>query len=166
MKGPGYKLSHDVRRTWRCPACGTERKLLGDVTSLRCHCRPEGTFMKIVAERTVAPRPLQIPNEHDIRSSEFGIEDLPVLQPNPSSLPPERTGPRRPRPGSDGVMRSADQAEPAEAPAKPAETAPPAAVTVVDQAALIPPPSTVAPAKNPSEPQSVDPDDEWGAGIL
>ena len=102
MKGPGYKLSHDVRRTWRCSACGAERKLVGDVTTLVCNCRPEGTFMSIVAERTVAPRPLQRPSEHDVSSSEFGIDDMPVLQPHPSSLPPERTGPRRPRPEGTG----------------------------------------------------------------
>jgi hypothetical protein len=170
MKGPGYKLSHDVRRTWRCPACGVERKLVGTVTSLVCHCRPEGTFMSIVVERTVAPRPFQVPQEHDVRSSEFGIDDMPVLQPHPSSLPPERTGPRRPRPegrGSEPTVRPADQSEP-----------PPAVLPtpIVD---VVPPPPPSLPLPLPLNPKSEakpepevsppaldEPEDDWGAGIL
>lgn len=153
MKGPGYKLSHDVRRTWRCPACGFERKLMGDVTSLICNCRPEGTFMVIAVERTVAPRPLQIPQEHDVRSSEFGIDDMPVLQPHPSSLPPERTGPRRPRP------EPGRGAEPTVAPrsAQPADGtsdgSPPVAQTPPNEPAA-PPPATE------------ESGDDWGEGIL
>ncbi len=156
MKGPGYKLSHDVRRTWRCAACGFERKLVGDVTSLVCHCRPEGTFMSIVAERTVAPRPLQVPSEHDVRSSEFGIDDMPVLLPHPSSLPPERTGPRRPRPGSDPGVKPPESGRtevPIE-PAPPVAATPGAAVPEILPAADVPPA-----AKEES-------DDDWGEGIL
>ena len=150
MKGPGYKLSHDVRRTWRCPACGFERKLVGDVTSLVCNCRPEGTFMSIVAERTVAPRPLQVPSEKDVRSSEFGIEDMPVLLPHPSSLPPERTGPRRPRPGSDANVKPPETATAELTP----EPAPPA-------------PEPAAPAAAPEAPAATnEPGDDWGEGIL
>lgn len=148
MKGPGYKLSHDVRRTWRCPACGFERKVVGDVTSLICNCRNEGTFMTIVAERTVAPRPLQVPSEHDVRSSEFGIDDMPVLQPHPSSLPPERTGPRRPRPegrGTEPTVRPPSEADIE----TPIQEAPP----------TIPPPEAPPMAKD-------EPTDEWGEGIL
>jgi hypothetical protein len=150
MKGPGYKISHDVRRTWRCSVCGKERKLAGDVTSLVCDCREQGTFMTIVTEKTVAPRPLQVPQEHDVRSSEFGIDDMPVLQPHPSSLPPERTGPRRPRPGSDSGVRQVSEpgveatSEPASPPASESEPAPPAVPPV----------------------EADDSGDEWGAGIL
>ncbi len=159
MKGPGYKLSHDTRRTWRCPACGYERKLVGDVTSLVCNCREGGTFMKIVAERTVAPRPVQNPSEHDVRSSEFGIDDMPVLQPHPSSLPPERTGPRRPRPGSDHSAKPATETAGTETPPESASPSPAA-----------PPPATAAappPAVSDIPPAAAEESgDDWGAGIL
>lgn len=145
MKGPGYKLTHDVRRTWRCPACGRERKLPGDATSLVCNCRPEGTFMAIVAERTVAPRPFQVLKEHDVRSSEFGIDDMPVLQPHPSSLPPEPTSPRRPRPGAATRVPMA----------RPEPGSPP-----VDEES-----SSSAPEASPSPPTD-EPEDDWGEGIL
>lgn len=156
MKGPGYKLTHDVRRTWRCPACGAERKVPGDVTTLICTCREGGSFMNLVTERTVAPRPQYDTQGHDIRSSEFGIEDMPVLQPHPSSLPAERTGPRRPRPGSDGSI-------------KPPEEAPP-----VESAEFVaPPPQPSAPATPPAaapeqKPPAVpkESEDDWGEGIL
>lgn len=165
MKGPGYKLSHDVRRTWRCPACGFERKLVGDVTSLVCNCRAEGTFMAIVAERTVAPRPFQVPQEHDVRSSEFGIEDMPVLLPHPSSLPPERSGPRRPRPegtGSEPTVKPPSEPAVVEKPVerlaeKPSETIsakPPEATPVPEQKQDLP--------DNPVDDEA----DDWGEGIL
>lgn len=158
MKGPGYKLSHDVRRTWRCPACGTERKLEGDITSLKCNCRTEGTFMTIVVERTVAPRPLQVPNEQDVRSSEFGIDDLPPLVPHPSSLPPERTGPRRPRPDSSSRgTEPVDPSEPSESVDVTAESTP---LPVDDKPAATP--DSISDATEPAN----ESDDDWGAGIL
>lgn len=49
MRGPGYKLSLDVRRVWRCPACGYERKASGQLTSLRCRC-PAAPFMQLAGE--------------------------------------------------------------------------------------------------------------------
>jgi hypothetical protein len=161
MKGPGYKLGNDVRRTWRCPACNRERKLMGDVTTLTCYCTPEGTFMAIVSERTVAPRPYQSLHEHEVRSSEFGIDDMPVLQPHPSSLPPERTGPRRPRPDGTG-------SEPTIKP--PAEVAKvePAAKAIVEQALKVAPPApeTNIPPEPPIVVKAEEPADEWGEGIL
>lgn len=158
MKGPGYKLSHDVRRTWRCPACGTERKLEGDITSLICNCRSEGTFMTIVMERTVAPRPLQVPNEQDVRSSEFGIDDLPPLVPHPSSLPPERTGPRRPRPDSSSRgTEPADPSEPTESKDARADATP---TPAVDKPSVVP--DSISDANEPT----TESDDDWGAGIL
>ncbi len=157
MKGPGYKLSHDVRRTWRCPACGTERKLEGDITSLICNCRSEGTFMTIVIERTVAPRPLQVPNEQDVRSSEFGIDDLPPLVPHPSSLPPERTGPRRPRPDSSSRgTEPADPSEPTESKDARADATP---TPAVDKPSVVP--DSISDANEPTTES-----DDWGAGIL
>jgi hypothetical protein len=120
--------------------------------------------MTIVAERTVAPRPLQRPSEQDVRSSEFGIDDMPVLQPHPSSLPPERTGPRRPRPGSDpGVKQVPGDAAESNA-TQPADGTPPTS----EQA----PSAPVVPQAGqdvPSPPEDIAADeagDEWGAGIL
>ncbi len=158
MKGSGYKLTHDVRRTWRCSACGTERKLEGDITSLKCNCRAEGTFMTIVVERTVAPRPLQVPNEQDVRSSEFGIDDLPPLVPHPSSLPPERTGPRRPRPDSSSRgTEPADPSGPTESVDVTAESTP---LPADDKPAAVP--DSISDAIEPA----TESDDDWGAGIL
>jgi hypothetical protein len=161
MKGPGYKLTHDVRRTWRCPACGAERKVAGDITSLICSCRPEGTFMTLVAERTVAPRPQYDTQGHDIRSSEFGIEDMPVLQPHPSSLPPERTGPRRPRPGSDAALQS-PESKTSEPTAAAVPAAPPPVQTPPVQPA--PAPAPAPPPEPPAVPRESE--DDWGEGIL
>lgn len=161
MKGPGYKLGNDVRRTWRCPACGRERKLMGDVTSLQCHCKPEGTFMAIVGERTVAPRPYQVIHEHEVRSSEFGIEDMPVLQPHPSSLPPERTGPRRPRPegmGTEPSVRPPSEVAKIEPPAKPAPQAQPKPTPPAVETSL--------PTEANEFPKAEEPADDWGEGIL
>lgn len=163
MKGPGYKLTHDVRRTWRCPTCHVERKSPGDVTSFTCPCRDGGTFMVIVVERTVAPRPFQSISEVDVRSSEFGIDDMPVLQPHPSSLPPERTGPRRPRPGSDGNVRQQQEAAAAE-PAAPMESTPDAPAT---EGATSPATDATPPATSSTPPAAPEPaEDEWGEGIL
>jgi hypothetical protein len=85
MRGPGYKLSGDVRRTWRCPRCGRERKLDGDVTTLQCGCE-EGTWMQIVRERTMSPRPLQRPSDVERHPIDFGIEPSP-----PQATKPEAT---------------------------------------------------------------------------
>ena len=154
MKGPGYKEAHDVRRTWKCPACGCERKLPGDATSVMCSCREEGTFMKIVVERTVAPRPYQEVRDHDVRSSEFGIDDMPVLQPHPSSLPPERTSPRRPRPGESNEA-SASQTKPERT-----SNAAPKEDAALKQDAAPPEPKPAPTSQPPAE------EEEWGEGIL
>ena len=156
MKGPGHKQKLDVRRTWKCPACGKERKLPGNMTTLLCDCREGSTFMAIVTEKIVAPRPYQPLNERDVRSAEFGIDDMPVLMPHPSSLPPERPNARR------------SYNEP---PAKSAEARP---ETVTDPTASTPPeqqpprPVTLPappPAKSETPPIK-EPDDDWGEGIL
>jgi hypothetical protein len=51
MKGPGLRIDIDVRRVWRCPVCGTMRRTPGDVTTLRCGCKPGGTLMQPVESR-------------------------------------------------------------------------------------------------------------------
>jgi hypothetical protein len=49
MRGPGLKTSLDVRRLWRCPACGYERRADGRLTTVRCQCAG-GPFMQLVGE--------------------------------------------------------------------------------------------------------------------
>ncbi len=155
MKGPGHKQKLDVRRTWKCPACGKERKLQGDVTTLMCDCREGGTFMAIVTEKIVAPRPYQPLNERDVRSAEFGIDDLPVLIPHPSSLPPERPNARR---SYNEPPKKSEEASPETAVA-PTASAPPQQ----------PPPPAASPEPPPAKPEAPpveEPDDDWGEGIL
>lgn len=155
MKGPGHKQKLDVRRTWKCPACGKERKLPGDMTALLCDCRESGTFMTIVAEKIVAPRPYQPLNEHDIRSSEFGIDDMPVLMPHPSSLPPERPNTRRSY--NEPPVKSLE--------ARPETVAMPTASAPSEP---LPPPAS-SPEPPPAKavmPPVEEPDDDWGEGIL
>ena len=108
-----------------------------------------------VTEKIVAPRPYQPLHEHDVRSAEFGIDDMPVLMPHPSSLPPERPNARR---SYNEPPKKGEEARP--------ETA--AAPTAL--ASPQPPPSPVAPPEpapaKPIAPPVEDPDDDWGEGIL
>jgi len=194
MKGPGYKTSLDVRRTWKCPSCGIERKLLGDVTTMTCNCRDGGVFMAIITERIVAPRPFQPLNEADVHSAEFGIEDMPVLLPHPSTIPAPRTPARRsygepakaeePRPSSVAAPATNDNPQaaaaaaaaprPASAPPRPRESkepnAPPDTTRPAPPSMAAPPaiatvPAAIKPASPPTTP-ATEPDDDWGEGIL
>ncbi len=186
MKGPGYKTSLDVRRTWKCPACGVERKLLGDVTTMTCACRDGGVFMAIVTERIVAPRPFQPINETDVRSAVFGIEDMPVLLPHPSTIPAPRTPVRR----SYGEPAKAEEPQPPMTAPAPADNLKTAAVPHSTSASPRPkeskeanePPIATRPAQpaptsattqpaatlasQPIASPSTETDDDWGAGIL
>ena len=58
MRGPGMRHKLDVRRLWRCPRCGAERRLPADVTTVHCVCG-EAPFMQIV-EPTRRVRPIPI----------------------------------------------------------------------------------------------------------
>lgn len=78
MKGPGYRHDLDVRRTWRCPACQRQRRLPGDVTVVRCGCQPPGTWMELIGDRTVPPRPpvlVTLP-EQSVESFQLTEEEL------------------------------------------------------------------------------------------
>ena len=50
IKGPGLRNDLDVRRVWRCPACGQTQRLTQDITSARCRCVRDGVSMKLVEE--------------------------------------------------------------------------------------------------------------------
>ena len=55
MKGPGLRITHDVRRLFTCPACGRKLKLPGQVTSQQCGCRPEGAWMQLRERPVLTP---------------------------------------------------------------------------------------------------------------
>lgn len=138
MRGPGYKLSGDVRRTWRCPSCGRERKLLGEITSLACICA-DNPWMQIVAERTIEPRPLQRPSDVERRPIDFGIE------------PP----PRAPEKPEATIIKSAISKEP--------EITPPPVDTLVVENPVVTAPADQAP---PADFAKENAEEEWGEGIL
>jgi len=48
MKGPGMRLDLDVRRVWRCPECGVERRTSGDRTIVSCHACKQTRWMTLV----------------------------------------------------------------------------------------------------------------------
>ena len=111
--------------------------------------------MAIVTEKIVAPRPYQPLNERDVRSAEFGIDDMPVLAPHPSSLPPERPNARR---SYNEPPKKSEEARP-ETVAAPMIIAPP-------QQPPPPPAASPAPPVKPVTPPVEEPDDDWGEGIL
>lgn len=78
MKGPGFRRDLDVRRVWRCPDCGRERRVTGQVTSLRCDCQPEGRWMIIVHDRLAIPRPptLMVTPEIPVADFQLTAEEL------------------------------------------------------------------------------------------
>ena len=139
MRGPGYKLSGDVRRTWRCPACGRERKVSGEITTLFCGCQ-EQAWMQISAERTMVPRPLQRPSDVERHPIDFGIE------PNaPAPARPEAT-----------IIKSAISQETE-------------LVIEMTEIESLPAPmkSTSTPAVTSDEPtKAEEKEEEWGEGIL
>jgi len=70
MKGPGIRIDLDVRRLWRCPRCGDERKATGTVTARVCsRAECAGVWMRLVEPlrkpvlRYVAPPHVPIPDE-------------------------------------------------------------------------------------------------------
>ncbi len=147
MRGPGYKLSGDVRRTWRCTFCGNERKLQGNVTSLMCGCR-EGSWMHIVAERIVVPRPIQRPSDVERRPIDFGIEPAPAAPPKPEAT----------------IVRSALSQEDRER-GLTVEILEVEVITEIQLTTEVLPPADAPPPPPVETPETTD-DDEWGEGIL
>lgn len=66
MRGPGNRLNHEVRRSWRCPRCQARLFLPGTVTSVECSQCPDGTIMQLTSEyvpsRFALPLEGQIPD--------------------------------------------------------------------------------------------------------
>ena len=48
IKGPGLKLSCDVRRFWKCPACDRSLRLAASRTAAVCHCSGQPKWMKLI----------------------------------------------------------------------------------------------------------------------
>ncbi len=62
MRGPGLRIQTDVRRCWRCPACGQERRLPATVVSVLCQCQTPNPQMKLVESmRKLRPEPVPLP---------------------------------------------------------------------------------------------------------
>lgn len=61
MRGPKVRIQYDMRRLWKCPKCGYERRAHAHQTTLRCHCESDGPFMKLVeSQRLVRPEPEEL----------------------------------------------------------------------------------------------------------
>ncbi|MFO1005819.1 MAG: hypothetical protein U0929_07670 [Planctomycetaceae bacterium] len=78
MRGAGLRLNNDVRRLWRCAACGAERKVGAQATTVNCQCagRPA---MKLV-EGMRRERPLK---ELTTTYMEFEFEPGELAPPRP-----------------------------------------------------------------------------------
>lgn len=85
MRGLNFRQKSDIRRHWRCPECGVERKAPASVTVLRCGCAKSQPFMKLVEPQRVVRPALQTVNKY------VTDEDLDALYgPElPEPLPPE-----------------------------------------------------------------------------
>ncbi|QDU38150.1 hypothetical protein Mal4_24730 [Maioricimonas rarisocia] len=58
MKGPGLRLDLEVRRLWRCPTCGVERRVPARQVTVTCGCTDSGTFMQLIEpKRAVRAEP-------------------------------------------------------------------------------------------------------------
>lgn len=90
MRGAGLRLNNDVRRLWRCAACGAERKIGAQVTSVNCQCsgRPS---MKLV-ETMRHERPLK-----ELASNYLEFE----FEPGELAPPRPRNEEEAPAPNSD-----------------------------------------------------------------
>ncbi len=111
MRGPGIRLDLDVRRLWSCPACGSQRRLLGDVASPLCLCREGGVVMQLTADSRLlrrAERLTPLPVEKKPLPAGWRIPEIdqdnptipvprpapePTPTPNPEPLPPPEPGP-------------------------------------------------------------------------
>ncbi len=125
MKGPGMRLELDVRRIWRCPACGREARSEGGVVAKVCGCTKDGVAMRLV-ER---PRPKPTvrvyepsePDEPELADFPTDIpvnpprmhspkEDPPEIKP-PMKDPPDVKPPMKGRPGSRATREGATRIE-------------------------------------------------------
>jgi hypothetical protein len=119
MRGPGYRNDLDVRRLWRCPSCGAERKLAGDVTTVACACGSRPTLMELIETQRRTPRPQFSPDGGELTVESFALTEAELATPLPGRIrrrtsfrdgPPQPDGPpparqdrsRQDRPRQDG----------------------------------------------------------------
>lgn len=88
MRGAGLRLNIDVRRLWRCAACGAERKVGAEVTTVDCQCAGRPT-MKLV-EGMRRERPLK---ELTTTYMEFEFEPGELAPPRPRNEEAEASTP-------------------------------------------------------------------------
>ena len=63
MRGPLVRIKYDIRRHWKCPKCGYERRAHATKTAIRCHCEKDGPFMKLVeSQRQIRPPTEELDN--------------------------------------------------------------------------------------------------------
>jgi hypothetical protein len=86
MRGPGFRLDLDVRRTWTCPQCGAVRKAMGEVTTLECVACNTGRLMVITGERIVGPRPVTEFDPHAERVPKADPADEPLAPRQPKLM--------------------------------------------------------------------------------
>lgn len=60
MKGPGFRIRHDVRRVWQCPETGKTLKTSGDVTQLRSPFARKPVFMQMLEDQPPARKQLDL----------------------------------------------------------------------------------------------------------
>jgi hypothetical protein len=90
MKGPGMRLDLDVRRVWRCPACGRESRAEGKEVGRTCNCTKEGVAMRLVE----LPRPKPVYRIPDPDPDDHPFEDFPTDIPvNPPAKHPPAVDP-------------------------------------------------------------------------
>jgi len=172
MRGPGMRLGLDVRRSWRCPQCGAERKQPADVTSVRCSACSAAPFMQIVEpQRRPRPTPkplnpfitidLDTPEEGESRSAvatvivtETVVEGAIVQEsaaptaPNQQGGPPQKRNDRRNKP-----RRQRDRQGKPDRPSQNSDSAPPADSSPAMNAPEPPTAPIRPPSDNPSPPE-------------
>ena|ERR1700685_3503645 len=85
------RLDLDVRRVWKCPACGRETRSEGHVVSKLCGCTRDGVAMQLV-ER---PRPKPAIRMPQPAPEPTADSDIPPLADFPTDIPvnpPRGTG--------------------------------------------------------------------------
>jgi hypothetical protein len=109
MKGPGLRVDLDVRRTWRCPRCGRERRAAADVTALTCSCAPDNPRMQLVeSQRRVRPEPKPLDlvlnidlDAPDADASDVSSEAVPIESEPAQTTTDVSAGRRAPRRDGD-----------------------------------------------------------------
>lgn len=163
MKGPGLRIEIDVRRAWRCPACGQGARLAMDITAPRCPCVRDGVPMKLAEGQ----RPGRLDLRPELRSmldriqggEEFARMTLPLTEDSEGGsggYGGSKSRNRPPRPERSGGYADRPPREP-----RPAEE--PQATVTTEPVAVSAPPQVVA-EPPPQSPVSPD-EDDFGAGL-